>query len=143
MKKVLMFVHWVSTIALNLAMIVGFYYYFIDCREPIKFGNLPFPTEKMEYKRGEKMNITIDYCKKKNLPSKMYANFTGGIVYEMTPRETSGLLPIGCHTQKMTIDIPHNLPLGEYVVSGSNVYKVNFLREEIVEWSTRKISVVE
>lgn len=143
MKKLLMVTHWLTTILLNVAMISGFYLYFLDGRTPIEFKNVPFTTDRNEYQRGEAITIKIDYCKKENIASTMYAYFVDGLVFEMPARETNGVLPIGCGTGRYQIMVPETLPAGDYTLHGSNVYHVNFLRSRTVEWRTVSFRVVE
>lgn len=144
MKKLLMVVHWLSIALINGAMLTCFYLYFFDNPVPIVFHNLPFPTDKHEYKRGDGALVLMDFCKNitRQVPITLDLFFVDGIMFHALPIQTAGVAN-GCNTSSLHVEIPPTLPAGEYHLHGTIIYHVNFLRDRLVEWDTQKFVVVE
>lgn len=79
-----------------------------------------------EVKQGELLFFETEYCKYTSVPAEVSRQFVDGVIYYTEPYTSD--VPIGCHTIAPSIQIPENLPPGEYSLRITTSYKVNPLR---------------
>lgn len=144
MKKIGMILFWLMMLLINAAMVACFWLYFFDNPTPITFYNLPLPVNKEQYKRGEGISISMDYCKTltRAVPITLDVFFVDGIMFHALPIQTAGVAN-GCNKAALFLTIPETLPAGEYHIHGTIIYHVNFFRDRLVEWETKKFTVIE
>ena len=129
-------------IAIILMMAVFTYLYVFDNNPPIEFYNLPFPTDKKEYRAGDNIILTADYCRYTTVSYTLNMRFVDGIAFSVPETHRVGALP-GCRVINFQIvTVPDNLPPGTYYLEGKNEYQVNFLANRLVEWTSQEFEVI-
>ena len=133
-----------SLIILLVAVIAyGTYLVAFDANPPVVYNNLPFPVDKAQYRAGEEIIITADYCKFTNVPFHAHVAFVDGLIFSVPEVSVIGG-QMGCNTINTNVGaIPANLPPGRYYLSVKNEYRVNFMATRTVEWTTVEFDVVE
>lgn len=132
------------TFSLLLIMLtITSYFAFIHENPPIVFTNLPFPVEKLTYRKGESIVRTAMFCKYTNSSVTLLPRLEGEVVYTYAPLNVAGS-PEGCETRVFSdLKIPHYVEPGEYKLTGVVEYQVNPLAKRSVRWETESFLVVE
>jgi len=98
---------------------------------------------KESYKAGEVFDLEISYCKYLPLSARMTRQFIDGVIYTL-PEIISGNAPSGCGTNiAKDINIPLELTPGTYYYKQTMTYKVNPIREVVVEFQTPTFEVIK
>jgi hypothetical protein len=130
-----------SLIITTSLLIIGIYLFALDANPPIEFTNLPFPVDISEYRSGERITITTEYCRYTNVSYIMRLDFVDGLRFS-TPEQQRAGASMGCSKVDVSIiEVPKNLPSGTYYLKGKNEYPVNFIANRIVEWTSEPFEV--
>lgn len=93
-----------------------------------------------EAKAGELLKYKVDRCKYIDQGAVISKSFIDGIIYQM-PNVWSDVGK-GCEKdQVIAVEVPENLPSGEYYLNVLIVYEVNPIRKERVQFRTPKFIV--
>lgn len=136
------FVTFISTLILMLGFGTLFlfaYWQFADYK-PIVFNNIPFPVSKTQFKNGDTLSYTVDYCKHIAMDSLVTREFVNQVVY-VTPSIFSNV-PLGCNRVVAEIVIPESLYDGTYQLKIHYAYKVNPIRTVTVTAESQTFEIV-
>jgi len=135
--------NWMSGISLLSAVIflivVG--YWMLYPYKVITFNDSVFPMSTKVAKAGQIVSYKVDYCKTTDLSSSVTREFVNALIY-VTPT-TINHRPKGCHVFTMGVVVHKELPPGEYYLHMTYRYKVNPIKEIIVEHNTEKFTVTK
>ena len=129
-------------IVISATLVIFTYLYVFDQSNPVEFYNLPFPTDKEEYKTGDTIILTLNYCRFTNASYTRSVRFVDSLVFSV-PEQHRGGANVGCRTVDILSEpIPNSLPPGVYYLNGKNIYHVNFIADRTVEWTSQKFEVI-
>ena len=139
MLNTISFISVVSAILLILLVI----YWLIYPYKTVKFSYPKFPVlnKNRTIKRGDNLFYQVDYCKYVDLPSLVTKAFSNDIVFFVP--ETTGNSPTGCHSVNIQMQVPADLPMGDFHVMLTYTYQVNPIRSVTVRQETEEFKVVE
>lgn len=129
------------TIGVAFLYILLFLYWSLYNYKPMVINKRPLNVLTKEVRQGGTLQFELDYCKYTDLPVTIRRRFVDGIIYAMP--DVSANNKEGCRVQRIAVDIPENLPDGEYIFSLSYVYKVNPIRSVEVTTHTEKFEVIK
>lgn len=119
------------------------YFKFLHQNPPIEFTNLPFPTDKDQYKRGDVINRFGSFCKFTNASATIRPRLEGSIIYTLADFKVAGS-PKGCYEFTFSdLRVPKEAELGVYKLTGVVEYQVNPIAKREVRWETEEFEVVE
>jgi hypothetical protein len=108
----------------------------------VEFKGDSFKILNKTVRQGGTLIYTSDYCKYGNYSSETTRSFINGIIYTMPPVTTNRSL--GCHKINVFVKIPPDLPVGEnYYINMLYKFKVNPIRDIVVEHRSEKFSIIE
>ena len=97
---------------------------------------------KNEYRVGEVLELKVDYCKYKDLPTQITRQFMNGIIFKLSD-VSSGNTSVGCDVVIIKdIRIPRELLPDDYIYKQTMVYHPNPVRD-IVKTFEVSFKVVE
>lgn len=99
----------------------------------------PYNVLTHKVKQGGLLTYEINYCKYTDVDPVVQRQFVDGIIYA-TP-EATAIIKRGCGKLVNTIEIPHNLPIGDYYIKSRVSYKVNPIRVITHEFITERFTV--
>jgi len=104
---------------------------------PLEVYHLPFEVGK-EYKQGDSIAVTVDFCKFTNAPAKIYRTWVGKKQRFITkPYKISGASKGECDDYILTLRIPKNLPPDEYIIKQKMEYNIfPFMKRYVVTTTT-------
>jgi len=153
MNRIFFFVG-LTTIALAaFLMLYLFWMFFLDGNPPATI-QLPYATEKTEYRIGEPIVLTANICKSVRYPLTTYPYLVKIPDAETSPKIKSKIFPlppissagtpVGCgeYTISGFFTVPLGASPGRYSLQGTNVFKVNFLVSRSVEWHTNEFDIL-
>lgn len=117
-----------------------FMFWWLYPYKPIKMKQ-PFELITSEVKQGGLLTYKQDYCKNTKVMPTVQRYFIDGLIY--ATGEVSPTLKEGCRNNIASIQIPRNLPVGEYYMKTVVSYKVNPIRVITYEFSTDKFKVIK
>jgi hypothetical protein len=126
--------------AIGLMLLIGFW--LLYPYKTIDFKNLPFPVNKSEYKPGETLIYTVDYCKYTDVIPAVTRFYVNGVIY-LVSSAPAVMKPQGCAITHVQIVIPESLMPDTYSLRISYAYKVNPLRTITMEAITVPFTVTE
>jgi hypothetical protein len=89
---------------------------------------------------GGTLSYEVSYCKETTLHATVTRSFVNGVIF--TTNTVSGDVPMGCHTNKVYIVVPQELPSGTYSLRILWVYKVNPIREVALVLDSNKFQII-
>jgi len=101
----------------------------------------PYIIISKEVKQGELLYYQMDYCKYTDIAPTVQRQFVDGIIYAVPA--SSAQLKRGCGTLTNSIKIPQSLPVGEYYIHTTVIYKMNPIRTIANEYVTEKFTVIK
>lgn len=129
------------TIIAALIMIGTVVYWYTAPYKPLILNTMPLPVYNKTVKTGGVLVYKLDYCKSNNFPVKINRKFMDGIIYSVP--EIQAQNEPGCRIMNIGVEIPHNLPIGKYILNINYTYQVNPLRIVTVETHTEEFEVIE
>lgn len=96
-----------------LAMWALVYMAFVYQNPPIVFNNSPFPVEPVRVRAGDELIVTVDRCRYTNVPVTIHRVWINDLVHFQPPAPQSGA-PAGCSVDRISVDVPADLPPGHY-----------------------------
>lgn len=106
----------------------------------VQEGN--YGLEKLEYQKGEVLNIRLKVCKTMTTEEDIYGRFVDGVIFSV-PENTS-VFEKGCYdTHISSVSVPDTLPVGSYVYEETIIYHPNPLRTIEYRFKTPEFVVVE
>ena len=119
------------------------YLFFFDGNPPIVSNSVTL--DKDSYHAGEQLQITADICRKTTSGATLYPTFINmdtRQLFDAAPVFVDNL-PKGCNVSTISVKIPHYLPAGTYVRQIRARYEVNFLKDRVVELTTKEFEILE
>lgn len=102
----------------------------------------PMPVLNSPLKRGEHVEMRVDYCKFTSVPFDISWQLVNDRVFFLEVKPTD--LPTGCHNVVVSpVIIPKDAPLGEYIIRNKVTYYLNPIRRITLEFETEPFVVVE
>jgi hypothetical protein len=141
MKKVFNILPWLILITFWLVVLVLLYWYLYPYK-PITFNKTPFPVETKIVKVGGILTYDIDYCKYNTIVPTTTKTFVDQIIYDI-PDTTAIAKKVGCSTIFVDIQVPSNLPAGQYHLGITYHYQVNPVRKIDISVETEMFQVVQ
>lgn len=129
------------------------YLYFFEGDPPAAFI-IPFHTEKLTYKQSEAITIKAHICKTNVFPATVNAVMVAlnpGEGYPTITGKTTALPTVyttgvgrGCGDYAITgfFRVPSDIDPGRYYMKATVNYRVNFLRERLLDWYTTPFTVI-
>jgi len=125
-----------------LVLIMGSIYLMAFHENPAMVINSPVLVDKNEYRAGEAIIATFDYCRYSNAPATRYISFSDGLFYNL-PTVTIPGLGKGCFVVSSNIAVvPAGLPPGTYFIIGKHMLDVNVLASRITDWYTVEFEII-
>lgn len=134
---------WITFILMVHAFILSVgHLYFVQYNPPSVTLNSPVPVRQIEYKKGDVIELYVDYCKYVDGPATIDIQFVDGIVFPVG-EPTRVNTPAGCGKGWFQlIRVPEKLPPGEYYLRIESSYQVNFLRTRSVAFKSQWFKVL-
>lgn len=129
------------TLGVAFSIIVTVSYWLIHPYRPMTIGTRPLPVINKEVKQGSILYYSLDYCKTMELPVTVRRRFVDGLIYSLP--DISANNAVGCREQIIGMEIPQNLPTGDYVLAITYSYQVNPIRKVEVGTHTEKFVITE
>jgi hypothetical protein len=124
--------------AIGLIIVGGFWslypYNLID------FDTNVFPVTNKTVKQGGVLSYQVDYCKHTKLGAEVSRSFIDGIIYSTPITNVNN--NIGCHSNIVFVEVPENLPVGDYTLRIVFKYHINPIRTIELIKDTEQFSVV-
>ena len=93
--------------------LVFLYLYYFDNNPPCTYSS--FELNQTEYCRGDFVDVSIAYCKKKSVPFTMYMRLANDVSINIEPITVIEGAPLGCGVYDFkTVRIPDCAPYGTY-----------------------------
>ena len=129
------------TMASAIALIAFFMVIILYPFKPVEVFNAPFPILNKEVKRGDYLEMVVDYCKYGDYSLRVTKSFSDGVFFQ--GKTSSGRLPSGCHkVVDASEQIPMTLPTGEYELQILVEYDVAPFRTIQKEFYSEKFKVI-
>lgn len=130
------------SVSIILMAVVSYYWLFF---EPV-IVTVDNPTnivvDKTEYKRGERITYSFDYCKTKPLTGIVNRAIVDGL--RITYAEIKSDLAVGCNTVNINdLVVPDFIKNGEYYITITAEYQTNPFRRDIILLRTVNFKVTE
>ena len=146
-------VHNILLILMTTVIFIGggylYFIYLIDGSyyNPI-FGkfNPEVVLEKTEYRMGEDIYGTWEYCLNRKLiyPTIKTWSFVDSLIYSLPTDSAITTNELGCFKKKLLITpVPYNLPSGDYYMTGTLTFKVNSVKSIMYERYTTKFKIIK
>jgi hypothetical protein len=132
----------IITVLLSTILVIWVAFLYIYPIKVIEIKNAQnVPVDKTVYKGGDRIAYTLDYCKYTNTPAVVTRTIVDG--FRISFGSFNSNMKAGC-ANRATNDlvIPEFLPSGVYHLEGTGTYRVNILRDFIVNWRTVDFQVV-
>lgn len=140
MNKLISYISFISILsAIGIVLLIT--YWLVYPYHPIKFNEVEFPVLQEKVIRDKTLTYIVDYCKNANLPATLTRSFTNGIIFVMPSFMVNN--PVGCHVVNAEVQIPTELPLGNYQLKMIYEYQMNPLRKIIMTQYTEEFEVIE
>ena len=125
---------------LSLTTIISFFFLMVylvyltsfDGNNAISYEDKLMPATVVD---NEYVDVTVSYCKEREIPFVSRVSFTNGVVYSL-PEETVSGAPVGCRDVHKRFNIPFKLPSGRYQLNVQNTMEVNKLRRITASYMT-------
>lgn len=128
-----------------LGFVLGMFYMFaIDANPPVTIGSVPAITPQ-EVFPGDTVIVTTDYCKHTDSEASLNAFWrrkSDGLVWEFTQKVTNVGVK-GCGTLILPLNIPSDIPPGEWQRVNIATYKVNIFASRTAQWNSDYVTVLE
>ena len=142
-------IHLYYYVSLTLIVIFGcilFFYKFIDgeyYNPVLTFKSNVAETDKTEYKSSDLVMVYWNFCKNRDLVSRINISMIDDIVIVIP--EVKQNLPIGCYDGKSVfqIKIPQIVHAGDFVTHVSLTYEVNPMRTIIYQLESKPFKVIK
>jgi hypothetical protein len=108
---------------------------------PVKFLDQEFPIKNKTVYQGQMVYYTSNYCKYMNLNATVTRTFQNDIIY-LTPSTITNR-PMGCNTLQVGVQVPRELPAGQYQLHQLYVFQVNPTRTVSIVENTEEFMVLE
>lgn len=108
----------------------------------VVINNSPYPTEKTEYKAGETVKYTVDYCKFVDMPSKLSKTLVGATYY-VAPTQLSNASGVGCNVITSSFKLPQDVNTGVHKIEIVSEFQVNPDRMIHVDSETQEFDIIE
>lgn len=142
-------IHWYYYISITLIIIFGcilFFYKYIDgeyYNPVLTFKSNIAETDKSEYKSGDLVSVYWNFCKHRDLVSRINISMLDDIVIVIP--EVKQSLPVGCYEGKSVfqIKIPQIVHTGDFTTHVSLTYKVNPMRTIVYQLESKAFKVIK
>ncbi len=142
----------------SLALAV--YWLEFDDKPPASVNNIIMYNEaggeivdKIIVHQGGQIAFSVDFCKFTTAAAEIRRTWTNDLVYhpfvddsgdhEAAPHEQDPIiLPRGCGSQLVVLDVPATLPPEEYLLGNTILYKINPLKERFISYDVGPILIL-
>lgn len=107
--------------------------------KPLVINKEPMEVLTPKVKAGDNLVYKVEYCKYMSLNTSISKSLVDGIIFQLG--STIGNMSIGCGTNTIYVNMPKELPVGEYKLKEIWEYQVNPLRKISVTAQTEKFEV--
>lgn len=139
MKTKLLTIASLLLIAIAMGLVVVAVYWKVYPYQLLTFNESPFKVGSNVVKAGGVLTYTSNYCKYTDLPVTVSRTFQNAIVFS-TPTEITNR-PTGCHTISIQVNVPSELPPGNYHLVNVYQYPPNPLRIITIQENTEEFTV--
>ncbi len=141
------------------AIILAVYWLEVDDNPPASVENIIMYNEvggeivdKIVVHQGGQIAFSVDFCKFTTAAAEIRRTWMNDLVYHpavgasdghAVPREEHPtVLPRGCGTQLVVLDIPTTLPPEEYMLGTTVIYQVNPIKERFITYDVGPILIL-
>ena len=125
-----------------LVLVLGSIYLLAFHENPAMIVNSPVLVAQAEYRAGDEIIATFDYCRYSNAPATRYISFSDGLLYNV-PTVTIPGLGKGCFVvSAFIVTVPASLPPGRYYIICKHELAVNLLATRVASWRTVEFEIV-
>ena len=121
-------------------ILIGSYWLFYPYKI-LEFSDPVFPVLTKTVKAGEQVQYRARYCKYMPIGFTVTRKFIDGIIYTVPSVESNN--PTGCHDNVVYIEVPKNIPAGEFTLEMLYRVKINPIRTIDIIMNTEKFNVVK
>lgn len=139
-RKICNALSYLSILSAIVALLVYFYWSFFPYKVLV-FQDAKFPVVNPVVKKGTSLKYVSNYCKYMGLPALVTRTFNNQLIFSIPTIITNQ--PTGCHKITVQIDIPHELPAGEFHLVNTYQFEVNPIRKIIITEKTENFTVTE
>ena len=137
---------------------LGLYWLEIDDNPPASVENIIMysavsggAVDAISVHPGGQIAFSVNFCKFTTSAAVIRRTWLNDLVYHSAegeghapiPEERPALLPLGCGTQLVVLDVPSTLPPEEYLLSTTVTYQVNPVKERFIAFAVGPIIVKE
>lgn len=137
-QKIMIIISSLSIFSALVSMILVFFWMLYPYKT-LEFQDEVFPVVKKVVNRGEMVYYTSNYCKFFNFPALVTRSFINEIIY-VTPSTITNR-PSGCHTIKIGVVVPKELPPSNYKLEMTYQIEVNPIRVITIKEDTEMFTV--
>jgi len=101
----------------------------------------PYKVINKVVKQGDLLQYEMEYCKYTDTKAIVSRQFIDGIIYSVP--ESTALLNRGCGKLLNSIEVPKNLPPGDYYMKSIVTFEMNPIKTVVNEYKTEMFKVVE
>jgi hypothetical protein len=95
--------------------------------------------DKKVYNSGEILKHRLNYCKNYDFIGTVSYQFVDGIIYTLKEKESN--VPKGCKDVWVAIEIPKNVPAGEYKIKAIAEYRVNPFKTKTYTFTSESFNI--
>lgn len=139
--KILRYVAY-SSLVVTAGILFTILYWLCMPYKTIEFKNEEFKVHTPVVEQGGYLSYTIEYCKDNDLIPEVSTSYVDGIIYQ-TPNTPQPFYGNDCEPKNFLVYIPKALPAGKYYLDHIFTFRVNPIREVIVEAKTEMFEVIE
>ena len=130
-----------ASIGMGFAFIITLLFWYSYPYKPLVINHQPFHISTREVKQGGLLIYEIDYCKNTDTVSTVSRSFVNGLLFTMPIVEGSNKR--GCGVNNVFLQLPPDLPAGDYVLEINYTYRMNPIKDVSVKVSSEHFTVVE
>lgn len=130
-----------GVIGIAIALLLYMSYLIFYPASVLEVKEIPLPAHPTEVKPGEVVTTTFNYCKHRDLASRITLDFEGEFLVPQL--STVQHFPVGCHVRKLPFVVPTSAPAGEYRILMTVTYKTNPLNVKTYEFYSAPITVIK
>ncbi len=131
----------IPILAVAALLIIYISYLLLWPANVIEVKTQPIPLNPTELKPGDVAIMTFDYCKNRNLKSRITIELVG----ETIPPTLSSIrnFETGCHSTHVGFTVPESTRPGHYYMAIEFEYEVNQIRTDVQRFDSVPFQVVE
>lgn len=132
----------IATLALAIGLTIYFSYLLYFPFKTVYLYPDNYQTVKKQYRAGELLTYRLHFIKYNNLSATVIRNFQNDMLFTLPTIQTCHPMGENNLISGMTT-IPGYLPPGKYTYQSTVIFKINPLRDIVIEMKTNEFTVVE